>query len=199
MTTTGTSEALPRAVADAYARAAAHGFTLSCEPEVGRLLASLAAAVPARGRVLEMGTGVGVGTSWIVHGVGARADVRVVTVDLDASASARARAAEWPAWVELRHADVLAVLDELGAFDLIFADAQGGKWTGLERTIAALRPGGVLLVDDMTPPAWLDDAHRAHTERVRATLLGHDTLVASELACGSGMILCTRRRIGSGA
>lgn len=96
--------------------------------------------------------------------------------------------------VTLRVADVLAVLDELGRFDLIFADAQGGKWTGLERTIAALRPGGMLLVDDMTPPAWMDDAHERHTARVRATLLGHQDLVATELACGSGMILCTRRR-----
>jgi predicted O-methyltransferase YrrM len=73
---------------------------------------------------------------------------------------------------------VLAVLDELAAFDLIFADAQGGKWTGLSRTIAALRPGGVLLVDDMTPPAWLDDAHRTHTARVRATLVAHPDLGA---------------------
>jgi len=89
---------------------------------------------------------------------------------------------------------VLAVLDELGSFDLIFADAQGGKWTGLARTIAALRPGGLLLVDDMTPLAWIDDTHRVNTERVRATLLGHAELASVELACGSGMILAARRR-----
>jgi predicted O-methyltransferase YrrM len=141
-----------------------------------------------------MGTGVGAGTSWIVHGLGVRDDVRVVSVDLDEQASAIARTAAWPAWVSLRVADVLDVLAELGRFDLIFADAQGGKWTGLDRTIAAIAPGGVLLVDDMTPPTWMDDAHERHTARVRATLLGHPDLVASELACGSGMILCTRRR-----
>lgn len=185
---------LPVAVAASYERARRHGFTLSCEPEVGRLLATLAASVPANGAVLEMGTGVGAGTSWIIHGLGARDDVRVLSVDLDEKASAIAREATWPAWVTLRVADVLDVLDEPGRFDLIFADAQGGKWVGLERTIAALRPGGVLLVDDMTPPAWMDDAHERHTARVRATLLGHPDLLAAELACGSGMILCTRRR-----
>ncbi len=188
------SAELPGAVAAAYERARRHGFALSCEPEVGRLLATLAAGVPAHGSVLEMGTGVGAGTSWIVHGLDARDDVRVVTVDLDEVASAVAREAAWPGWVELRVADVLEVLDALGRFDLIFADAQGGKRTGLERTIAALRPGGMLLVDDMTPPQWMDDAHQRHTARVRATLLGHPDLVATELACGSGMILCTRRR-----
>ncbi|MBY0278593.1 class I SAM-dependent methyltransferase [Candidatus Binatia bacterium] len=185
---------LPAAVGATYARAERHGFMLSCEPAVGRLLATLAASVPAGGRILEMGTGIGVGTSWIVHGVGARDDVQVVTVDLDEQASAIAREASWPAWVTLRVGDVLAVLDELGRFDLIFADAQGGKWTGLDRTIAALRPGGLLLVDDMTPPRWMDDAHERHTARVRATLLSHPDLVSSELACGSGMILCARRR-----
>lgn len=187
---------LPGAVAAAYDRARRHGFTLSCEPEVGRLLASLAAGVPANGSILEMGTGVGAGTSWIVHGLGARGDVRVVSADLDEGAAAVAREAAWPAWVTLRVADVLEILDELGRFDLIFADAQGGKWTGLDRTIAALRPGGMLLVDDMTPPAWVNDAHERHTARVRATLLAHPALVATELACGSGMILCTRRHDG---
>lgn len=185
---------LPAAVAASYERARQHGFKLSCEPEVGRLLAALAAGVPAHGSILEMGTGVGAGTSWIVHGLGVRDDVRVVSVDLDEQASAIARTAAWPAWVSLRVADVLDVLAALGRFDLIFADAQGGKWTGLDRTIAAIAPGGVLLVDDMTPPTWMDDAHERHTARVRATLLGHPDLVASELACGSGMILCTRRR-----
>ena len=116
----------------------------------------------------------------------------MTTVDLDAQASAIAQSAAWPAFVSLRVADVLAVLDEIAPFDLIFADAQGGKWTGLERTIAALRPGGLLLVDDMTPPTWLDDAHRTHTERVRAKLLGDPQLTSVELACGSGMILATR-------
>lgn len=187
---------LPAAVAASYERARRHGFALSCEPEVGRLLATLAASVPVAGRILEMGTGVGAGTSWIVHGVGARDDVRLVSVDLDEQASAIAREAAWPAWVTLQVGDVLAVLGDLGRFDLIFADAQGGKWTGLDRTIAALQPGGLLLVDDMHPPRWMDDAHASHTARVRATLLAHAELASVELACGSGMILSTRRRGG---
>lgn len=185
---------IPSGVAAAHARARDAGFGLSCEPEVGRLLATLAAAVPERGTILEMGTGVGTGTAWIVHGLGPRSDVRVTTVDVDTATAAIARAAAWPSFVTLRTADVLAVLDELGSFDLIFADAQGGKWTGLDRTIAALRPGGLLLVDDMTPPTWLDDAHRAHTARVRTTLLEHPGLHSVELACGSGMILAARTR-----
>jgi hypothetical protein len=55
------SEELPGSVLAAYQRAASAGFQLSCEMEMGRLLAALAAAVPRGGRVLEIGTGVGVG------------------------------------------------------------------------------------------------------------------------------------------
>ena len=77
------TEELPASVLAAHERAASAGFQLACEVEVGRLLAALAAAVPGGGRVLEIGTGVGVGLAWLVHGLGARRDVEVVTVELD--------------------------------------------------------------------------------------------------------------------
>jgi predicted O-methyltransferase YrrM len=37
----------------------------------------------------------------------------------------------------------------LGTFDLIFPDAPGGKIFKLRKPIAALNPGGTLIVDDM--------------------------------------------------
>ena len=65
--------------------------------------------------------------------------------------------------------------------------AEGGKWHGLDRTIAALAPGGHLLVDDMsTAPEY--------TAPARETLLAHPDLTAVELACGTGLILATRNR-----
>ena len=188
------SETLPPGVVEACQRAAAAGFTLACEAGVGRLLAVLAAATQARGRILEMGTGVGVGTAWIVDGLADRRDVEVISVEMDPATAAIAARGHWPDCISLRVGDVLGLLSELGSFDLIFADAQGGKWEGLDRTIQALRPGGILLVDDMTPPTWLNEAHRRKTADVRRTLLTHPALVAAELAEASGMILATRRR-----
>jgi demethylmenaquinone methyltransferase/2-methoxy-6-polyprenyl-1,4-benzoquinol methylase len=186
--------ALPELVIAAHARAREAGFSLSCEPGVGRLLAALAAAVPPGGRILEMGTGVGVGTAWIVHGLAGRDDVAVVSVEIDPATSAVARRGTWPPFVTLQVGDILDRLDTLGRFDLLFADSQGGKWQGLERTIQAVRPGGVLVVDDMRPPVWLNDEHRINTERVRATLLTHSDLITAELAAASGIMLATRRR-----
>ena len=80
-----------------------------------------------------------------------------------------------------------------GQFDLIFADAQGGKWEGLDRTIAALGPHGMLVVDDMTAvPEWPAE-QRARQNVVRQTLLRSPLLTSIELSHGSGVILSTRR------
>ena len=90
------SEELPDSVLAAHERAARTGFKLACEVEVGRLLAVLAAAVPDGGRVLEIGTGVGVGLAWLVHGLGVRRDVEVVTVEFDDEVQQAALSARWP-------------------------------------------------------------------------------------------------------
>ncbi|MEU7741318.1 hypothetical protein [Nonomuraea sp. NPDC049158] len=57
---------LPELVRVAHERAEAAGFDYSCDPDVGRLLAVLAAQVPEGGRILEMGTGLGAGVGWLV-------------------------------------------------------------------------------------------------------------------------------------
>jgi demethylmenaquinone methyltransferase/2-methoxy-6-polyprenyl-1,4-benzoquinol methylase len=185
---------LPTLVTVALARATALDFTLSCDPEVGRLLATLAAGVPAGGRILEMGTGAGVGTAWLVMGIVGRDDVELITIEMDPRVARAAAEGPWPPCVRLETGNVLDRLDGLGRFDLIFADAQGGKWQGLDRTIAALTPGGVLVVDDMIVPESASEEHRANQDRVRRTLLAHADLVACELAAGSGIMIATRRR-----
>jgi demethylmenaquinone methyltransferase/2-methoxy-6-polyprenyl-1,4-benzoquinol methylase len=120
-------EELPGSVRAAYERASSAGFELACEVEVGRLLAALAAAVLGGGRVLEIGTGVGVGLAWLVHGLGARRDVEVVTVELDDEVQRTALSAPWPPWVRFESGDGAKAVGGLGQFDLIFPDAPGGK------------------------------------------------------------------------
>jgi demethylmenaquinone methyltransferase/2-methoxy-6-polyprenyl-1,4-benzoquinol methylase len=185
---------VPERVRIARERAAAAGFDLSCEDEVGRLLRVLAAAVRPGGRILELGTGTGVGLAWLVSGVEGRDDVAITSVELDPALAAVAAALDWPAFVDLRCADALAVLDGVGDVDLLFADAQGGKTEGLERSILALGPGGLLAVDDMRRrPA--DGVHASlwpQLQEVRATLLGDDRLAAVEVDWASGLILAAR-------
>jgi len=182
----------PPLVKAAVDRARLAGFPFSCDPVVGRLLAVLAAHLPGEARVLELGTGTGVGTTWIVSGLLPRTDVTVLTVENDRETAALAAGGDWPSFVELRHGDALEVVAQGGTFDLIFADAPAGKWHGLDRTIAALGPHGMLIVDDMTPqPDWTDSQRDAQ-EQVRRTLLAAPELTSVELAHGSGVILSVR-------
>lgn len=185
--------AVPPLVAAAAARARQAGFAMSCDPAVGRLLAVLAAHLPEGARVLELGTGTGVGTAWIVSGLAARTDVTVISVEKDPGTAQVAADGNWPSFVDLRRGDALEVLAGSGTFDLLFADAPGGKWDGLDRSVAALRLHGLLIVDDMTPePDWTD-SHRAAQDNVRHALLSAPQLTSAELAVGSGVILSVRR------
>jgi demethylmenaquinone methyltransferase/2-methoxy-6-polyprenyl-1,4-benzoquinol methylase len=180
-------------VAAATDRARSAEFRLSCDPAVGGLLAVLAAHLQPGSRVLELGTGSGVSTAWIVSGLLPRTDVTVTTVERDPRTAQLAALGSWPGFVDLRRGDALDVLHEGGTFDLIFADARGGKWEGLDLTMAALNPGSLLVVDDMTPvPEWAAE-QQARQDEVRRALLTSPLLTSVELSHGSGVILSARR------
>src|SRR5467141_2218080 len=57
------------------------GFTMASEPQTGSLLRTLAASKPS-GRFLELGTGTGVGTAWLLAGMDERS--RLDSVENDA-------------------------------------------------------------------------------------------------------------------
>lgn len=181
----------PEAVLAAERRAVQRSFAHSCDQATGRVLAVLAASVRTGGRVLELGTGVGVGTAWICSGLEGRGDVEVVTVERDEALAGLVRSTDLP--VTVVAGDAEALLPGLGAFDLVFADAEGGKWTGLDLTVAALAPGGVLLVDDMDLERYHRAEHLAAVAAVREALVSHPDLVTAELAVGTGLLVSTRR------
>ncbi len=149
---------IPESVAAAQERASERGFELSSEAEVGQLMACLANAVAIGGRILEIGTGCGVGLSWIVHGVGSRTDVEVVSVELDPALADATRSVGWPSWVSIVEGDGADLVGTIGSFDLIFPDTPGGKIFKLRKTISTLRPGGFLLINQRgirTSGGWL--------------------------------------------
>jgi demethylmenaquinone methyltransferase/2-methoxy-6-polyprenyl-1,4-benzoquinol methylase len=130
----------------------------------------------------------------LVHGLGERHDVEVVTVELDDDVQQTARSAPWPLWVRFESGDGAEVVGRLGEFDLIFPDAPGGKISKLGRTIAALRPGGVLVVDDMVLTRHDDEGLRAALTVVRQRLVEDVELVCAELDFSSGVIVAVKRR-----
>ncbi|WP_419927978.1 O-methyltransferase [Candidatus Poriferisocius sp.] len=184
---------VPLTVLAAENRAAEQGFEHSCERGVGEILAVLAATTPLGGRILELGTGFGVGLAWILTGLGSRTDVEVVSIERDAERVSFLTEVDLPVHVSIVEGDIGALLPALGRFDLIFADAEAGKWTGLELTFAALAPQGLLLVDDMDLSRYGSEKDRSTVEKVRKVLTTDSRLAAVELDVASGIILASRR------
>lgn len=185
---------VPAAVKAAYTRAVEVGFDVSSTPEVGQLLSVLTAAVPTRGRVLELGTGVGAGLGWIVHGLGTRNDVEVISVELDSERAELVRAAGWPEWVSVIVGDCWQLIKSLGYFDLIFVDILGRETYDLGGPIAAIRPGGVLIIDDIHHACGERPERRARLSSVRDQLFGNPHLFCADLAFSSGVLLAVRHR-----
>src|SRR5688572_4419138 len=72
----------PIALAAIWADTRALGFTMPSEPLAGSFLCTLAATKPA-GRFLELGSGTGLATAWLLEGMDA--DSCLTTVDYDGS------------------------------------------------------------------------------------------------------------------
>jgi len=155
--------------------ARAAGFTRSSRVEVGRLLRVLAASRPA-GSLAEVGTGYGVGSVWLRAGL--RPGSRLVTVEIDAAAHASAARRLVPlGGVQCLLGDWHEALVPYAPFELVFFD--GGAWKAdpapeLARVRALLRPGGILVADDMTPD-------RTGPDPVRAALLDTPAWIACEV------------------
>jgi demethylmenaquinone methyltransferase/2-methoxy-6-polyprenyl-1,4-benzoquinol methylase len=183
---------IPDAVAAAKRRAYRQRFNNSCEDAVGRLLSVLAAAVPKAGRILEIGTGVGVGTAWIRYGLNERIDVEVSSVEVDRVLSDAALEWPWPAYMHIVTVDVSLLLGTNATYDLIVADPSPIKHGDLESTIRAIRPGGILIVHDLNTEIVNSETQIARSSELRQLLLHHPKLQSVELDWASGVIVATR-------
>src|SRR5580704_16829856 len=78
----------PETLAGILTRTSELGFELASEDRTGALLRTLAASKPG-GRFLELGTGTGVATAWLLEGIDDRSTL--ISVDNDGTVQAVAR------------------------------------------------------------------------------------------------------------
>ncbi|MBK9158699.1 MAG: class I SAM-dependent methyltransferase [Propionibacteriaceae bacterium] len=176
------------------ARARDAGFEQSSAPEVGDLLSVLAASKPA-GRILELGTGAGLGTVRILEGMSATA--HLTTVELDPRLSAIAREEIRDPRVEFVVADggtwLAAQVRTKGSYDLVFADTWPGKYDHLDEALALVAVGGLYIVDDLLPqPTWPDD-HQPNVDTLVARLKALDGWKTVQINDATGVMMCVRQ------
>lgn len=169
------------------------GFSMAAEARTGALLRTLAASKPG-GIFLELGTGVGVSTAWILDGMDASARLLTVENNLNCVEIAR-RHLGHDRRATFNVEDAAGFLARLRGrkFDLIFADTWPGKFDHLEEALALLQFGGIYVVDDLLPQLNWPPGHASKVPVLVDQLEREPGLVICKLAWSSGLIMAVRR------
>jgi predicted O-methyltransferase YrrM len=184
---------LPPAVPAILSDTEALGFRMASEVRTGSLLRCLAASKPG-GRLLELGTGTGLGTAWLLAGMDAEAQLETVDNDAVVQAVARKHLAG-DRRVNFHAADAGEFLRKQAGerYDLIFADAWPGKFHDLDAALALLAPGGLYLIDDLLPQSSWPQGHADRISPLIASLEAKEHLCCTRLAWGTGIMIVTRK------
>lgn len=183
---------LPKALEAIERDTAAIGFRMASDRQTGALLRALAASKP-KSSFLELGTGTGLSTAWLLDGMSACS--MLVSIDNDArSIEVARRHLQSDARVTFYCEDGAEVLLGLKgrSFDFIFADTWPGKYDHLDEALGRLNPGALYVIDDMLPqPNWPE----GHSEKVAALLEELDArpdLTVVRMSWSTGIVIATK-------
>ena len=182
----------PSDVDEILERAKALNFTMSCDQETGELLRSLACSKRG-GLLLELGTGAGVSTAWILEGMDHSS--RLISVEMSAELQNIAKSCMQDERVEFVTADGGVFIEENKdlKFDLIFADTWPGKYYLLEETLAMVKPGGYYIIDDLIPVDTWEEGHEEKANQLINTMKSLEDFHIVQLNWSTGLIVATRK------
>jgi predicted O-methyltransferase YrrM len=189
-------------LADARARAEEVGC-VPIHPGGGAALRLLAAVLDAK-HVVEIGTGTGVSSIWLLRGM--REDGVLTSVDIEAEHQRQAREAFTAEGVSASRTRLitgraLEVLPRLAdaSYDLVLADGAKDEYPDyVEEAARLLRTGGVLAIDDsLWHDKVADPAQRdPDTIAIRGTLTAlqdDERWLVALLPVGDGLLTAVRR------
>ncbi len=187
------NQPLPDAYPKIDAATQASGFTMPSDAQTCVLLRTLAATKPG-GKFLELGTGSGLATAWILDGMDQNATL--VSFDNDPALLTIAKRflgkdkrlslieADGEAWVQANAGQ---------RFDYIFADTWHGKYLRLDEVLAMLNPGGLYIVDDMLPQENWPEGHAEKAADFVEYLESRSDLLVTKLPWATGVVVGVKR------
>jgi predicted O-methyltransferase YrrM len=186
----------PLALPEILAETAKLDFTMASEPRTGALLQALAASKPA-GRLLELGTGTGVATSWLLSGMDKKSTLISVDVNEEFQDVARRTLGSDPRVTFITQDAAAFLWRQLPAtFDLVFADAMPGKYEALDEALAVVKPGGFYVIDDMLPqPNW-PEGHEKKVPALLSELAANTEFHIVPITWASGLVIAVRKPSG---
>lgn len=171
----------------------ASGFEMASDVLTCSLLKTLAAS-KSSGKFLELGTGTGLSTSWILDGLDQNSTL--TSIDNDANFLTIAE-------TFLGDDDRLTLVDTDGAewikknknekFDYIFADTWHGKYLLLDEAIAMLNKGGLYIIDDMLPQQNWPEGHQEKAIKLIKDLESRDDLHLTKQVWATGIVIGVKK------
>jgi predicted O-methyltransferase YrrM len=169
------------------------GFTMASDVLTCSLLRTLAASKPG-GKFLELGTGTGLSTAWILNGMDNQSTLTSIDNDAKVLAIAESFLAndkrlqliciDGATWVEE---------NKNQHYDYVFADTWHGKYLLLDEVLAMLNKGGLYIVDDMLPqPNWPEGHHEKATALIK-TLEQREDLTLTKQVWATGIIVAVKK------
>lgn len=187
------NQKLPEAYSNIEKETKLSGFTMASDVLTGSLLRTLAASKPS-GKFLELGTGTGLSTSWILDGMDSGSSL--ISIDNE------------PRFLEIakrflgmdERLQLVATDGEQWVtgnmqqkFDFIFADTWHGKYLLLEEVLSMLNKGGFYIIDDMLPqPNWPDGHHEKAVKLMNYLEARKDLLLTKQI-WATGIIIAVKK------
>ena len=171
----------------------ARGFDMPSEVLTCSLLKTLAATKPG-GKFLELGTGTGLATTWILDGMDSESTL--ISIDNDAELLAIAKE---NLGVDKR----LQLICTDGAdwikqnagkkFSFIFADTWPGKYLLLNEVLDMVEIGGIYIIDDMLPQQNWPSGHAEKANQLIADLDSREDITLTKMGWATGIVIITKK------
>ncbi|MGN7783010.1 O-methyltransferase [Niabella sp. 22666] len=168
-------------------------FDMASDLQTGALLSTLVASKPGA-RILELGTGSGLSTSWILRGMDQEA--HLTTIENNALLHEVAMQHLTDPRANFVLTDGYDWLKEYNgeSFDFIFADAMPGKYDLFEEAFSLLNEGGIYFIDDMLPqPNW-PEGHAERVESFVEMLDQRSDLTLTKMNWSTGIIIVVKSK-----
>lgn len=183
---------IPKTYFDIDNETKASGFTMASDIQTCSLLKTLASSKPS-GKLLELGTGTGLSTAWILDGMDSNSTL--ISFDNDERVL---KIAQKYLGQDKRLTLILSdgedwVKNNFGQkFDYIFADTWHGKYLLLDEVLEMLNKGGLYIVDDMLPQSNWPDGHQEKAINFIKYLESRTDLTLTKINWATGIIIAVK-------
>jgi predicted O-methyltransferase YrrM len=171
----------------------ANGFTMPSEVLTCSLLKTLAASKPGS-KLLELGTGTGLATTWILDGMDTASTL--ISIDNDETLLNIAKenlgvdkrlkliCADGGEWIKKNAGQ---------KFSFIFADTWPGKYSLLDEVFEMLEKGGIYIIDDMLPQQNWPTGHAEKAAQLIADLESREDITLTKMGWATGIVIITKK------